>query len=550
MGKITLICGALHSDRSERINALWKDHGDAAILLTPTRHLARVRQEAYVRLNRLPGLWGSRSWELSAFTVALLEQSGIAVRMVTRLERRMLVRRVLERVLTGEFQPRYDITPGLIKHLVQIITQLKQAGVDPARFRRAVTAGSESADNDPLVAAVYEGYQEALLKGGLYDVPGLYWEAENACHRGLVSIPGGASVVLLDGFDDFTPSQQRFLESLSRNVSHLVIGLNFDVDPDRMDLFHLQRRWVEHFQKQADVEVQTCQTHAPETAVQYAAWGIFGRNARSMPQSLTPNLRIHPCADAQHEMEFIGRSIKNLMVCHHVAPSAIAVGLADIMESASMLRSIFDGFGIPYTVQDTPPLLFSSPAAMLMRMFDLIGTWETQNLVALVASPLFFAKPEQQKEVMAFPLLARNAGVVMGRGAWENALDEWMQNPAEPFNPPHPACTAEAITLLRQRVELLADLEDHLPGEAPPEAFARWCDNVIDTLEMEKASEEEERNRNALDALRGLLQSIDAGTAEEGPVCFNDFVVMFGGYGRNGPYVSRSGRGANLLFGH
>ena len=79
MGKITLICGALHSDRSERINALWKDHGDAAILLTPTRHLARVRQEAYVRLNRLPGLWGCP--ELSAFTVALLEQSGIAVRM-------------------------------------------------------------------------------------------------------------------------------------------------------------------------------------------------------------------------------------------------------------------------------------------------------------------------------------------------------------------------------------------------------------------------------------------------------------------------------------
>ena len=75
-------------------------------------------------------------------------------------------------------------------------------------------------------------------------------------------------------------------------------------------------------------------------------------------------------------------------------------------------------------------------------------------------------------------------------------------------------------------MELLADLEDHLPGEAPPEAFARWCDNVIDTLEMEKASEEEERNRNALDALRGLLQSIAAGTAEEGPVCFNDFVVM------------------------
>ncbi|GEM_PF-518744 len=526
MGKITLICGALHSDRTERIDALWKDHGDRAVLLTPTPRLAWLRQEAYVRTNQLPGLWGSRAWELGAFAKALLEQSGIPVRMISRLERRMIVRGVLEHLRADNFQPCYDITSGLVKHLVQIITQLKQAGVDPACFRRAVMSGGEAEENDPLVVAVYDGYQEALLKGGLYDVPGLYWAAEDCCKEGHVSVPCGASVVLLDGFDDFTPSQQRFLLSLSHHVSRLVIGLNSDVDPDRADLFHLQWRWTEYFQKQADVEVLTCQTHTPVTAVQYAAGGIFGRNIRSIPESLTPNLRIVPCADAQHELEFIGRSVKSLITGQQVAPASIAVGLTDMAESAAMVRSIFDGFGIPCTFREGTPLLFTPPAAVLMRVFDLIGKWETRDLVALITSPLLHTPPEQRRAVMVFPLIARETGVVMGHAAWKEALEELQGCRAASPGCPSPAITPEALALFRQRVELFAAFESRLPENAVLEAYAGWCDALIGALGMEKAVEAEEKNLAAVAALRGLLQSLAEGVPADAPVSFADFVVM------------------------
>lgn len=512
MGNITLICGSIYSDRSKQLDALWEKYGESAVLLTPTRRLARVRQEAYVRDNNLPGLWGNRAWELSAFASVLLEGAGIPVRMVSRLDRRIIVRRVLEQVIGDDSLPRYDITPGLVKHLLQIITQLKQAGVEPAQFRRAASGNTESSDNDSLVAAVYDGYQDALLEGRLYDVPGLYWEAEQYCRQVNVCMPGDASTVLLDGFDDFTPSQQRFLESLSRHVSRLVIGINYDVDPDRSDLFHLQRHWVENFQRNADVEILTCHSYSPETAVHYAAARIFGRNARVVPRSLVSNLRIIPCADAQHEIEYIGRSVKDLILHQQVAPSAIAVALADMPESAGMLRSIFQGFGIPCKLREMPALFNAAVAAVLMRLFELFGTWEIRNLVALATSPLIQTAPEQREAVMAFPLIARETGVLMGRQAWMNAIEGLQQrlehNGKEEHTGSFPsACTSEAIALFKERLEMFADFEDQLPAEASPAEYARLCALFVKTLGMAVAAGGNETHLAAVNALQGLLQS-------------------------------------------
>lgn len=510
MGQITLICGAYCSDRSDRIDALWREHWGHALLLTPTRRLARQRQEAYVRKNALPGIWGNRAYELTAFAARLLEMSGARVRMVSRMERRLMVRQLLEKLAEDKTLPQFDITPGLIKHLLQLITQLKQAAVEPAMFRNIMTSGAGVTDVDLFAAAVYEQYQDALLAGQYYDVPGLYWAAESHCKQEVVALPENAEVLLLDEFDDFTPSQQRFMECLSHHVSSLVIGINHNSDSDQDGLFHLQRRWVEAFRERTDAEVVACPTDTPKSAVHHAASAMFRHSPGIIPAGYEENLQVRACADVQHELETIGRAVKQLILKEGIAPPAIAVALSDMPECRSMLASVFGDFGIPCRLP-APSLLSSAVGVVLSRLFDLLGKWEHQNLLALLTTPLLGETAEQRNAVMAFPMAARLCGALMGRQAWVTALSDLErrvgQNAVESRRDSLPAAlTPEALTLFRQRFEMLAAFEDALPARASLEEYARRCDRFLTDSGMVEACRDSSEHGAALAALRALLQ--------------------------------------------
>ena len=531
MGQITLICGTGFSERSDRIDALWREYGETALLLTPTRRLARMRQEAFVRKNKLPGLWGNRAYELTAFAASLLEASGTRVRMVSRLERQFMVRQALEHLEADTSLTHYPCTPGLVKHVLRLITQMKQGAIEPARFREALAAGRDAAEMDLYVAAVYEAYQKALVDGDRYDVPGLYWEADTLCRNGHARLPGGATILLLDDFDDFTPSQQRFLESLSDHVSRMVIGINYNVDPDQDGLFHLQRRWVEEFRSRAGVDVVACPSPPPVTAIQYAASALFHRRVAAAPEGVDKNVRVIACADAQHELEYIGRAVKQLVVKEQVPPSSIAVALADMAQSVAMLGSVFEGFGIPFRSQAAPSLFSSTPGVVMSRLFDLLGHWERQDLIALLTTPLLGDDENDRACVMAFPLIARECGVISGRDAWGEALDALDRRlAAEPTrngrNDLPPGITGEGLALFRQRFELFAGFEDSLPEEGPVSGYARLCDSFLVDSGMARACGQDGDDAGALTALRSLLQEFALGDLSGAEVACESFATL------------------------
>ena len=303
MGQITLVLGSANSEREQKMDAFWRDYDSRAVFLAPTSRLARQRQNNFVRHYSPAGLLGKHAWELTDFAAALVEQAGQRVHRMSMLERRLTVQQALCN-LPEEVSFVPTVTPGLVRHLLHIITELKQAAIEPQEFRKVAESGTDPSRSprlhqsrssvpafenyDALVAVVYERYQDTLLSGNLYDVPGVYWEAERCCREGAPMLPGNASVVLLDGFDDFTPSQERFLIALSRHVEHTIIGLHYDPEPNRADLFTLQHKCIERF-KAADPERLTFQTEPPKDFIRHAASHLFWRDVPSTPAGLVPN---------------------------------------------------------------------------------------------------------------------------------------------------------------------------------------------------------------------------------------------------------------------
>ncbi len=538
MGQITVVCGAARSGRTAHIDALWRNHIRTAVLLTPTRRVARTRQETFARHCGVPGLFGDRAWEITDFARMLLEEVGQPVRMVSMIERRLMIRQALERSLAERGAPTIAVTPGLVRHLLRIINELKQAAIEPDSFRAAITKTERRGPFDMLVANVYDGYQDALIGRDRYDVPGLYWEVERRYRASATTLPNNIDTILLDGFDDFTLSQQRFIETLSKSVTRLVVGLNHDPNPDRSDLYHLQQRWIEDFSQRVPIETLTFSNEPPKTYVQYIGDHLFWRDPPPQPNDLTANVRIVPCADAQHEMESIGRQVKNLIIRDKVSPRQIAVCMTDIEQTAAALRAIFEAFKVPCIVGVTPSLLATGAGAFVMRLFEALDAWERNAVATLLASPFIAATSQEEKLVMVFPVLARRAGIVMGRDAWETRLQrlaEQLDAPAAARQHKHLKKiphAREALDLLNARRLWLAGTDDVLPGEAPPAAFAETLDRQIGALDIDAAvaalpnPDTARHEIAAVRALRALLEQLAVTARDTAPMSRAEFVVL------------------------
>lgn len=561
MGHITLACGTAFSGRAAYMDQLWHTHLDEALLLLPTAHLARKRENNFVRRYSLPGLWGVRAWAPAAFTRTLLEHSGLQIVMISALERHLMVRRALEGIPEAIVREAFastssdkrnvvrnmgpdsplphtrppgtaagppisseaasiEITPGLVRHLLHVINALKQAAATPEQFRSAVDKRRTPGAFDALVATVYDNYQKMLIERGLYDVPGLYWEAEQRCLAGEAALPARATVLLLDGFDDFTPSEQRFLVALSRHASKMVIGLNHDPDPDRADLFQLQQQCIESFQRQTNIQTLSFQTDVPGTQSQYAAKHLFWRNPPPPAEGLRCNVRIMACADRQHEIEAIGRRIKRQLALEGVSPGTIAVALTDIRQCGSTVHDIFNSFGIPHILRTGAPLSYTTTGAFVMRLLDAVRDWDARTVTALLSAPHIHTPPDDAAAVMAFPVIARHAGVVSGRAAWQPALERLEKRLAredtlpERERLPVPRA-AEALALFGHRLDMLQSATDAFEACNTLRDHALWLDRQLSEFGLESAvsalgAPAGEHEAEALYALRALLEVLAA----------------------------------------
>jgi hypothetical protein len=157
MAKTELHCGPPGSGRSAAIDAIMAAHWGRAILLVPTHAYALKRREELILNHGLDGAWGAPVQQLTGFATSLLESEGIAVRRLGDFERRLLLESCLGEMEAGAtpgLVPTESGNPGVVKHLLRVIAQLKQAAIEADDFRGLATAtGHTALDED--VATVY-----------------------------------------------------------------------------------------------------------------------------------------------------------------------------------------------------------------------------------------------------------------------------------------------------------------------------------------------------------------------------------------------------------
>lgn len=514
---VRLLCGTARSGRAAYIDGLMREHWSRAFLLVPTRHYAARRLESIILDGRFDGAWGRCVITFDDFAEGLLKAEGHEPVRVDDATRRLLLERAVAdlngRGALGRFSAVAE-TGGFASHMLRVITQLKQAAVEPHVFRERMTERAHPSVLDAIVADVYSAYQHALVEANVYDLPGLFWQAALECRDKRPRVLNGIDALILDGFDDFTHSEFRLLQRLHPHLKLLVFGLNYDPNPDRADLFAVTARTAKDITDAFNPARALFEEEQPHTQLEYAAGRIFWRSTPMPPERLETDIEIQPCADYLQEIETIGRRVKSLLLDHGVAPSQIAIIYRNLKPIAGALRNVFSEFGVPLRILQPPSLWESSVCSFILTLLDALTNWDHSAVVDVLTSPWFPGDGPHKNEI---PLLTRTAQIMAGRRQWDERLNQLAARIESAQSDdiaallrrmPH---APSAIAALRVRLNALDKIGEQIPARGCEAELAAGLLHALDDLELDKTAATHplallaESEANALAALRRLL---------------------------------------------
>lgn len=541
MAEVTVFTGSHLSDRRARIHDVLLRNPGRAIVLLPSLRLAHARRDEFLAATESAGIIGAPFKNFDQFASTILEQEGKCAETLSDFQRGLLIQEVISDLRKAGALGSFDTacaTPGFAAHALRIITQLKQAAVDHDDFAKIAAAREHPSGFDPIISAVYTGYQEAVIKTGVYDRVGVLWQAETLAREGTLSALANIDTLVLDAFDDFTPSERRLIEAVRTQVEHIYFGFAHNVsDPSRDDMYALPRATCERVCGVFGVNsLEQCTESDPATFSMFVAQHVFWRSEPPAPPTTTQNLALVEFRDAWTEIEATGRSIKTLLL-EGVAPESIAILHRDIADAAPTLRCVFSEFGIPITMTTNESLRESSVATFLMELLEASDTWERDRIAGILTSPWFKPLTSDTFEPAATYLLARMAGVIQGYRDWSRGLESLQgrltsasvhRRLSDRLTNPAAACGA-----LLDATARLHELTAKFPARAQEAQYVEGLIALLDALQLDIAEPEiptdiEDAETSAIARVYELLRKWQAwrdGRPDGPPITRTEFLA-------------------------
>ena len=521
MARVRLYCGPHGSDRGQTIDDELLAQWGRALLIVPTHELASRRTEAVLTQGAKPGVWGQAILTFQDFVALLLQHSPNDNPRINPLEQRILLERAVARVRAAgglDLAGQAGETEGFLTHVQRIIAQLKQAAIEPDAFRECVIKRATPSPLDTVVADIYDAYQTALVEATVYDLQGMYWMANLACRNAKPEALANIDLLLLDGFDDFTPSEFRLIESVALHVSEMVFGLNYDPAPGRKDVYALPRETHSRIVQAFDAEAITFDAPAPVSQTEAASQNLFGRDEPRGLSKLKVNVEALACHGAVHEVETIARRVKRLLTEDNVPSNEITIVFRDLSGVEHILRDTFAEFGVPIQVKIQPTLAQTAVGSFMLQLIEGIETWPRDSIVDLLTSPWIRAIENGANPFADLaPLLARKAKIISGQEEWVERLTHLNERIAgsegrdiEQLVHTAPRI-AEACDSLLKQVGGLVLAGERIPKNARMTEFVEVIDAMLDAEAINQIVESlpgdafQERERAAFNALRMLF---------------------------------------------
>jgi ATP-dependent helicase/nuclease subunit B len=340
-----------------------------------------------------------------AFAEAVLRSAGEPVEEISPVIKQRLIRTVIDELKNAGQLPYFSpiaATTGYPQLVMSFIAELKREEIWPEQFAE-VSAAENQSDKDRELALIYTTYQNRLLNAKLYDGEGRFWAARDVAARSGLGPFANLSLVVVDGFSDFTHTQYELLAHLSRSAERMRISLPLETPQTREDVFAKPQAaykkltaFLQLDEAVADrifsVGKQERPNEAPP-AISHLADQLFANPHQARQSSDSTGLNIVAVTGPIREIDFLAERVKRLLFSGVAAEDIVITFRTLNDDNIHLVRERFLAAEIPFSLQTGLPLL---RAPLLRTLFDVLWLeledWPFERLMSVLRSNLF--RPE------------------------------------------------------------------------------------------------------------------------------------------------------------
>ena len=463
------------------------------------RRLAQAGGALGVEIQTFYGLYAE------VLALAAGESEGL-----TRLPppvRHRLIRHLVETLCDADEISYYAplrTSSGFAHLLSELFEELKRARVFPEDLESALTPSpweGEGWGEGPRLTELprlYTAYQSWLIENGWVDSEGQGWLTAIALEE-QPELLSDLSLLVVDGFDEFDPTQLHLLHLLSARADETLITLTGDPDrPERLAHRRLARARAA-LTEALDLEVTSAPLHTCSSApLLHLEAHLFEPDATPAPagEAVTFLEAQNRAAEAREAL----RWLKARVVREGVSLSNVALIARDVTPYRPFLEEVAAEFGLPLRFGSGASLRTNSAIAALLNLLTLPlepDPWAPRALLDALTSPYFDWRAitvgagghETRPYNSARRLydLALAGQVVSGLDQWREALqrlsaradeEERLAIVDEEELAPRRAFTAEEVARLEEAFEVIV-ARITPPRAAAMREWVSWLETLI-----------------------------------------------------------------------
>jgi ATP-dependent helicase/nuclease subunit B len=332
--------------------------------------------------------------------------------------------------------------PGFIKLVAEFIYELKQAQLLPGQFSHYARQTGSPKDID--LATIYGAYQDWVTDHDVVDREGAGWLAlAHLQDRGqwLHSI----RLLVVDGFQQFSPLQVQLLAGLASRVQDTILTLSYEAER-ATTVYRGFARTLERVQ-QTEVAWEVYALPVPDVPDRHAILHHLQRNLlnpNAEPIAAVGAVHLIEAPDAEQEVRGVLKQVKALLLAG-AAPESILILAHDLQRYSNLLRAAATPYGLRLAFRQGIQLMQNPPVKAVLTLLDL-HTPETnfrrQDVLDVLRSPYFKFPQFRDDDVNTLERLSLKFKVIYSRQDWQNAIrqarearpDEEGETPIVPGN--------------------------------------------------------------------------------------------------------------------
>lgn len=396
--------------------------------------------------------------------------------------------------------------PGFVTALRVLIEELKRTRIRRDDFRQAVHSLSRSDPRLLELSEIYAAYQDWLLDNGWVDLEGQGWLAALALER-QPNLARHLHLLLVDGFDEFNPTQLEVLKFLSQRAAETIITLTgvsmfnvqrstFNVQPQTRPVLRRFTRALQAVSQALALEPEPLPASPSPSiapALAYLEANLFEMQPRSISNLQSPtSVTFIETQNRAEEVRAALRWLKTCLVRAGLQPNEAALIARDLTTYRPFIEEIAAEFGLTLHWREGLNLAANPAIAALLLLLALPlktgadGNWSRRPLIDAWRSPYFEHLIPGLTPAAADRLdtVARQGLVMQGLDQWREALRVQtlkrsnVETPADEDFPPPDHLTPADATALQTTFEAFVT---HLtpPPRATLRNFAAFVENLI-----------------------------------------------------------------------